>query len=50
MKFKDKYQSLYDSVNNPDNKKIIISNDTFALGELLETLIKQLEYVSQNLK
>jgi len=38
--FKDKYISEAENAVTPDAKKILISNDAFAIGEMMEALIK----------
>lgn len=43
MKFEDKYIGLAESVDTPDyGKKIMISDEAYAIGEMLDKLIKVL--------
>lgn len=42
MKFEDKYISCAEAAVNPDPKKTEISNESYAIGEMLEKLISKL--------
>jgi len=50
MKFQEKYISKQENDLFPDPKRITISDDTFALGELLDLLVKKIEELKVNLK
>lgn len=45
MKFSDKYISEKENAENPDIKKIILSNDAYAIGEMIDELIKKVDYL-----
>ena len=45
MEFADKYISEKENKSNPDVKKIILSNDAYAVGEMLQNLINKLEHM-----
>ena len=47
MAFKDKYQSKSDSQTNPDPKKKVISDDSFAIGEVLDEIMVQIFRMSR---
>jgi len=42
MKFEEKYISNKEATVNPNPKKIEISNEAYAIGEMLEKLITKL--------
>lgn len=43
MQFKDKYISTTENAEKPDAKKTILSDDAYAIGELIEILTNKLE-------
>ncbi len=44
MNFKDKYISEKENAEKKDVKKVLLSNDAFAIGEMIEELIKTIEH------
>ena len=52
-RFEEKYisQKDFDALAKPDeNKKTILSNDAFAIGEMISELIVSLEQVRQGMR
>ena len=45
MEFKEKYISFTENSVKPDPKKITLSDDAYAISELLDALIKKTEEV-----
>ena len=43
MKFKDKYINEKENSKKADDTKILISNDAFAIGDMIEALINKIE-------
>lgn len=43
MEFKEEYISAKENAEKPDAKKITISNEAFAIGDMIERLINKLE-------
>ena len=39
MKFEDKYISETEKLLEPEDKRVVLSNDAFAIGEIIERLI-----------
>ena len=44
MEFTDKYISEKENTEKPDVKKVLISNDAFALGDIIQQLINKIEH------
>ncbi len=44
MKFEDKYISTDENNKKADTSKITLSNDAYAIGEMLQTLINKIEH------
>jgi hypothetical protein len=42
MGFKDRYISETENQTNPDPKKVVLSNDAYAVGEMLENIFIEL--------
>jgi len=49
MNFTDKYISQTEMAEKPDLKKIVITDDAFAIGELLQELINKIEHTRLSL-
>lgn len=47
MDFADKYISERENLEKPDAKKLVLSNDAYALGEILHQLSGQLQAVME---
>ena len=45
MKFEDKYISTDENTKKADTSKIILSDDAYAIGEMIQKLIKKIERV-----
>jgi len=43
MEFGEKYISAAENIAKPDKEKIALSNDAFAIGEIIAELIKKIE-------
>ena len=50
MKFEDKYISTDENTKKADTSKITLSDDAYALGELLQVLINQIERTGRMLR
>ena len=44
MEFADKYISEKENADKPDLTKVLISNDAYAVSEMIDKLIKQMEH------
>ena len=50
MEFTEKYISAADAALHPEAKKITISNDTYAIAEIIMELINKIEHTRVSLK
>ena len=44
MDFSDKYISAGEKLLDPKSEKVVLSNDAYAIGEMIQNLIKQIAY------
>ena len=49
MEFADKYISETANAEKPDAKKVLVSNDAFAIGDMIDKLIKKIEHARVSL-
>ena len=50
MKFEDKYISKSEKLNNPLSAKVELSDDSYALCETIDELIKTLKFIHRESK
>ena len=50
MAFVDKYISVSENDTNPDAKKIMISNDAWAIGEMMESIVTKINELMRRLR
>ena len=50
MEFTDKYISSQENIEKPDAKKTCISNDAYAIGEIIQELLKEIKTVQEILR
>lgn len=49
MEFKERYISAAEFQTSPADKRVVLSNDAYSIGEMINELIKKLESLRINL-
>jgi hypothetical protein len=49
MEFTEKYISAKENSLKPDPKKVLISDDAFAIGEVIDSLIRRIEAAARRI-
>ncbi len=44
------FEAIYSNTTESDNKKVIISDDAYAIGEMVQALIKEIERARVSLR